>query len=127
VLEINCLIFFGSQADAGRNCGIWNGFFELVMCSPKFRTCSNERFDFLTHFISLQALYLLTKYSSFFEEVHIWYYFIAWTQYKSTIMLLWLFCSLVRSFLSWLPEFVCQPLQPSMTSVRSNLPNSCPS
>jgi hypothetical protein len=22
VLEINCLIFFGSQADAGRNCGI---------------------------------------------------------------------------------------------------------
>ena len=86
----------------------------VLLCSERAQM---KGLIFLMHFLLLQALYLLTKYSSFFEEVHIWYYFIAWTQYKSTIMLLWLFCSLVRSFLSWLPECVCQPLQPSMTSV----------
>lgn len=89
----------------------------VLLCSERAQM---KGLIFLMHFLLLQALYLLTKYSSFFEEVHIWYYFIAWTQYKSTIMLLWLFCSLVRSFLSWLPECVCQPLQPSMTS--ANVP-----
>jgi len=40
----------------------------VLLCSERAQM---KGLIFLMHFLLLQALYLLTKYSSFFEEVHI--------------------------------------------------------